>query len=214
MAESNLNEFLGFLNHPQGDIAMCKATFGNDGLACPILGGANNILPNMMSQQILKISSRNDACKIIQRSIHSLSSADGENLKAYQDITPLTKYDAEQYAYVASLKINEADGVKGVNKLVSNFMHCWSHPMAQAHITGITALTDTEMGNISTGAVAGRIGNHNNCMSIHCPFVLNAAHFTGDPLPVVDGLIANVEGLKLCSPSTVVQGYFCSDFQG
>jgi len=53
------------------------------------------------------------------------------------------------------------------------------------------------MGNISTGAVAGRIGNHNNCMSIHCPLVLSSAHFPGEPLPVVDGLVANVDRLKL-----------------
>jgi len=114
MAGSNLNEWLGFLGHPQGDIAMCKDAFHNDGLAVPILGGANNILPSMMSQQLLTASSRSDAAKIFQRAVHSLPSRDGENLKAYQDTGSLVKYDPKQYAYVASLKINEKDGVKGL----------------------------------------------------------------------------------------------------
>ena len=96
---------------------------------------------------------------------------------------------------MAALKINESDGVKALQKLVSNFTHCWSHPIAQAHFTGVTVLTD--MGNVSTGAVAGRIGNHNNCMSIHCPFVLNAAHFPGEALPVVDGTAGHINQLKL-----------------
>ena len=94
MAVPDDNAYLAFLNLPHGDEAVCSAAFIDNGSASSILGGRTSLLPNLMCQQVLNSSNRNDVAKMAQMAIFPLPYGELGNLLPYQDIQKLTQINA------------------------------------------------------------------------------------------------------------------------